>query len=61
MSVLIVVLFIFISYSAFSIWSFSNEVHLVKTDAAVVLGAAAWDDKTITCSSREDQSFYLAL
>ncbi|PFA66819.1 multidrug MFS transporter [Bacillus sp. AFS015802] len=40
----IVVIFIsFISYSAFSIWSFSTNIQLVKTDAAVVLGAAAWD------------------
>lgn len=38
-------LFIFISYSAFSIWSFSGKIQLVKTDAAVVLGAAAWGDE----------------
>lgn len=36
---------IFIAYSAFSIWSFSKKVQLVKTDVAVVLGAAAWDDE----------------
>ena len=42
---LIVVFLIFISYSAFSIWSFSDKVQLVKTDVAVVLGAAAWDDE----------------
>ncbi|WP_226675997.1 YdcF family protein [Rossellomorea aquimaris] len=34
----------FISYSAYSIWSFSDEIQLVETDAAVVLGAAVWDD-----------------
>ena len=36
---------IFISYSAYSIWRFSDEVQLVETDAAVVLGAAVWDDE----------------
>jgi uncharacterized SAM-binding protein YcdF (DUF218 family) len=36
---------IFIAYSAFSIWSFGKNVHLVKTDVAVVLGAAVWDDE----------------
>lgn len=36
---------IFIAYSAYSIWSFSKEVQLVKTDVAVVLGAAVWDDE----------------
>lgn len=41
----IVIFFIFISYSAFSIWTFSDKVQLVKTDVAVVLGAAAWDDE----------------
>lgn len=35
---------IFISYLAYSIWSFSGKNQLVKTDAAVVLGAAAWND-----------------
>lgn len=45
MLAIILVLFIFISYSAFSIWSFSNKVQHVKTDVAVVLGAAAWGDK----------------
>ena len=42
---IILVLFIFISYSAFSIWSFSDKVQLVKSDVAVVLGAAAWGDE----------------
>lgn len=45
MLAIILVLFIFISYSAFNIWSFSNKVQYVKTDAAVVLGAAAWGDE----------------
>lgn len=36
---------IFIGYSAFSIWTFKEKVELVKTDAAIVLGAAAWNDK----------------
>lgn len=44
-SFLIAVFLIFISYSAFSIWSFSDKVQLVKTDVAVVLGAAAWEDE----------------
>nr|WP_258000304.1 YdcF family protein [Bacillus sp. Marseille-P3661] len=42
---IMVIFFIFISYSAISIWSFSDEVHLEKTDVAVVLGAAAWDNE----------------
>lgn len=41
----IVLLLIFVSYSAFSIWSFSDKDQLVKTDVAVVLGAAIWDDE----------------
>ncbi|UYZ21836.1 YdcF family protein [Mesobacillus jeotgali] len=45
MLAIILVLFIFISYSAFSIWSFSNKIQHVKTDVAVVLGAAAWGDE----------------
>ena len=36
---------IFIGYSAFNIWTFKDKVELVKTDAAIVLGAAAWNDK----------------
>ncbi|MFY3791805.1 YdcF family protein [Ureibacillus sp. MALMAid1270] len=35
--------FLFIIYSAYSIWSFSNKNQLVKTDAAIVLGAATWE------------------
>jgi uncharacterized SAM-binding protein YcdF (DUF218 family) len=42
---LLVVSFTFIAYSAFSIWSFSGKVQYVKTDAAVVLGAAVWNDE----------------
>lgn len=43
---LIICLFlIFIAYSAFSIWTFGMKIQLVKTDVAVVLGAAAWDDE----------------
>ncbi len=36
---------IFIGYLAFNIWTFKDKVELVKTDAAIVLGAAAWNDK----------------
>lgn len=43
--VIIAVFLIFIGYSAFGIWSFSHKVQLVKTDVAVVLGAAVWEDK----------------
>ena len=43
--VIIVIFLIFICYSAISIWSFGNKNQLVKTDAAVVLGAAAWGDE----------------
>lgn len=39
------IIFIFIVYSAFSIWSFGQNVQLVKTDVAVVLGAAVWEDE----------------
>lgn len=39
------VIFIFIGYMAFSIWSFGNKSQLVKTDAAIVLGAAVWGNK----------------
>ncbi|MFJ7951856.1 YdcF family protein [Lysinibacillus sp. NPDC096418] len=42
---IIVSFLIFICYSAFSILSFSVKVQLVKTDVAVVLGAAAWDQE----------------
>ena len=42
---IIVIFLLFICYSAISIWSFSNKNQLVKTDAAVVLGAAAWGDE----------------
>lgn len=36
---------IFISYSTISILSFSQKNQLVKSDAAIVLGAAAWNNK----------------
>ncbi|MGF7048412.1 uncharacterized SAM-binding protein YcdF (DUF218 family) [Paenibacillus sp. DS2015] len=41
--VLIVIILVLISYLAYSIWSFGDKVELVKSDAAIVLGAAAWD------------------
>jgi len=41
--VMIVMILVLISYSAYSIWSFGDKVELVKSDAAIVLGAAAWD------------------
>ncbi|SOC13326.1 uncharacterized SAM-binding protein YcdF [Ureibacillus xyleni] len=45
-SLLIVGFFlIYISYSAASIWTFGNKVQRVKTDAAIVLGAAVWGDE----------------
>lgn len=37
--------FIFICFSGYSIWTYSNKNELVKSDAAIVLGAAAWHDK----------------
>ncbi|WP_456277552.1 YdcF family protein [Bacillus sp. AK128] len=40
---IIIIFLVFVTYSAFSIWSFSGKNQLVKTDVAVVLGAAAWD------------------
>ena len=40
-----VIFLLFISYSAYSIWSFSDKVQYVKTDVAVVLGAAVWGDE----------------
>lgn len=42
--ILVALFLLLTSYAAFSIWSFSNENQLVKTDAAVVLGAAIWGD-----------------
>lgn len=36
---------IFLAYTAFNIWHFGKTVQLVKTDVAVVLGAAAWDNE----------------
>lgn len=40
-----IMIIIFIAYSAYSIWTYSSNVEFVKTDAAIVLGAAAWDDE----------------
>jgi len=34
--------FLYIGYCAFSIWTYSQPQEYVKTDAAIVLGAAAW-------------------
>jgi uncharacterized SAM-binding protein YcdF (DUF218 family) len=34
-----------ISYLGYIIWSFSYENQLVKTDAAIVLGAAVWENE----------------
>ena len=42
---IIAVFLIFLCYSAFSIWSFGGKNQLVKTDVAIVLGAAAWGDE----------------
>ncbi|MCR8656055.1 YdcF family protein [Paenibacillus endoradicis] len=42
---IITILFVFVAYSGVSIWSFSNNFQLVKSDVAVVLGAAAWDSE----------------
>lgn len=39
------ILLLFIAYTAYSIWSYSSKAQLVKTDAAIVLGAAAWNDE----------------
>lgn len=36
---------LFVCYSAFSIWTFGAKNKLVKTDAAIVLGAAVWGDQ----------------
>lgn len=42
---ILVIFLIFIGYVASSIWSFAHKNQLVKTDTAVVLGAAAWGDQ----------------
>ena len=36
---------LFLCYSAISIWTFGDKNQLVKTDVAIVLGAAAWGDE----------------
>lgn len=41
----IVILIIFIIYLGFDILHFSKKVQNIKTDAAVVLGAAVWDNE----------------
>ncbi|MEA4986840.1 MAG: YdcF family protein [Anaerovorax sp.] len=41
----IIIFVVFIGYSAYSILSFSGIDQLVKTDAAIVLGAAVWEDE----------------
>lgn len=38
------IVILFVAYCAYSIWSFSNNNELAQTDAAIVLGAAVWDD-----------------
>ncbi|MBT2690754.1 YdcF family protein [Bacillus sp. ISL-47] len=43
--IIIIGFLFFIAYSAYSIWSFSSKNELVMADAAIVLGAAAWDDE----------------
>jgi uncharacterized SAM-binding protein YcdF (DUF218 family) len=43
--IVMVLAFLFIGYSAYSIWSFSHKNELVKSDAAIVLGAAIWNNK----------------
>ncbi|WP_134701256.1 YdcF family protein [Ammoniphilus sp. YIM 78166] len=45
MSVFIVVSIVFILYSAMDIWNYRTKQERVKTDAAIVLGAAVWDAK----------------
>jgi len=42
---IITILFVLVAYPGVSIWSFSNNVQLVKSDVAVVLGAAAWGNE----------------
>lgn len=43
--VMIALILALISYSAYGIWSFGDQVEIVKSDAAIVLGAAVWDGK----------------
>lgn len=42
---IIAIFFIFICFSAYSILSYCDNNQLVKSDAAIVLGAAVWGDK----------------
>ncbi|UGB28758.1 YdcF family protein [Metabacillus sp. B2-18] len=41
----ILLFFMLITYSTYSIWSFSQKDQLVQSDAAIVLGAAVWGDQ----------------
>jgi uncharacterized SAM-binding protein YcdF (DUF218 family) len=43
--VVLIVISVIISYLGYSIWSFSYENQQVKTDAAIVLGAAVWNEE----------------
>ncbi|QOR68936.1 YdcF family protein [Cytobacillus suaedae] len=48
-STLLLILFLiiaFVVHSAYSIWSFSKVNELKKSDAAIILGAAVWNDET---------------
>ncbi|MFX3633092.1 MAG: YdcF family protein [Candidatus Pristimantibacillus sp.] len=38
------VILLFVAFCAYNIWSFSDNNELVKSDAAIVLGAAVWGD-----------------
>lgn len=40
-----IIFLLFICFSAYNICSYSNKNQLIKCDAAIVLGAAAWDDQ----------------
>ncbi len=42
---IVAIFIIYISYSAYSIWTFGNKQQLAKTDVAVVLGAAVWNNE----------------
>ncbi|MFE8699694.1 YdcF family protein [Cytobacillus sp. FJAT-54145] len=44
-SLLIIFIVFLVGYSAYSVWSFSEKNELVKSDAAIVLGAAAWHNR----------------
>ncbi|MFS0881395.1 YdcF family protein [Metabacillus niabensis] len=44
-AVMFVMLVLYFLWTAISIWSFANKMELEQSDAAAVLGAAAWGDK----------------